>query len=226
MALARWKDLCVDVADPAAVAAFWAPLLGLQSRPHTRPGVTRLAGEPPTRTVWLNEVPEPRTVKNRVHLDLRVELEVVLAAGATVLRSPDEEISWHLCADPQGNELCVFAPAADQRSGLFELVVDAADPEAQAAWWAGVLGATAPGGGGRPWRWVEDLSATPFDYLVFNPVPEPKTVKNRWHWDVDCDDVEELVGRGATVLRHPDDDIGWHVLADPEGNEFCAFGSD
>jgi len=125
-----------------------------------------------------------------------------------------------------GTEFCAFPHEDPPAQRLHGLVVDSADPRAQAQWWAGVLGATAPGGGGRPWRWVEDLPATPFDYLVFNPVPEPKTVKNRWHWDVDCDDVEELVGRGATVLRHPDDDIGWHVLADPEGNEFCAFGSD
>jgi hypothetical protein len=43
------------------------------------------------------------------------------------------------------------------------------------------------------------------------------------HWDLVCPDVAELVARGATVLRVPDDEINWHVLADPEGNEFCAF---
>ena len=59
--------------------------------------------------------------------------------------------------------------------------------------------------------------------LVFGDVPEPKTVKNRIHWDVETDDVQRLLDRGATLLRGPDDDIGWHVLADPEGNEFCAF---
>ncbi len=33
-----------------------------------------------------------------------------------------------------------------------------------------------------------------------------------------------LLDAGATLVRHRDDDIGWHVLADPEGNEFCVFG--
>ena len=56
-------------------------------------------------------------------------------------------------------------------------------------------------------------------------MPEPKTVKNRVHWDVICDDVDELVARGARVLRTPDDDIDWHVMADPDGNEFCAMPS-
>jgi hypothetical protein len=57
-------------------------------------------------------------------------------------------------------------------------------------------------------------------------VPEPKAVKNRVHWDLVCDDVDALVAKGATLLRGPDDDIDWHVLADPEGNEFCVFPSD
>ena len=56
--------------------------------------------------------------------------------------------------------------------------------------------------------------------------PEPKTVKNRIHWDVETDDVELLVERGATVLRAADDELSWTVLADPEGNEFCAFTSE
>jgi hypothetical protein len=53
-------------------------------------------------------------------------------------------------------------------------------------------------------------------------VPEPKTVKNRIHWDV-VGPVAGLVSAGATVRRAPDDEISWTVLADPDGNEFCAF---
>jgi hypothetical protein len=48
-------------------------------------------------------------------------------------------------------------------------------------------------------------------------------VKNRIHWDVTVPAVAPLVGAGAVVLREPGGDIDWHVLADPEGNEFCAF---
>jgi hypothetical protein len=62
-------------------------------------------------------------------------------------------------------------------------------------------------------------------FWVFAPVPEPKTVKNRVHWDVTLVDatIESLVAAGARVLRDRDDEIDWWVLADPEGNEFCAF---
>jgi hypothetical protein len=48
-------------------------------------------------------------------------------------------------------------------------------------------------------------------------------VKNRIHIDVEAGDIPDIVGRGATRLREPDDEIRWTVLADPEGNEFCAF---
>jgi hypothetical protein len=65
---------------------------------------------------------------------------------------------------------------------------------------------------------------------VFINVPEPKTVKNRIHWDVYAD-PEDMLAAGATLLRPRDEDytpgsaklIGWHVMADPEGNEFCVF---
>jgi hypothetical protein len=58
--------------------------------------------------------------------------------------------------------------------------------------------------------------------MVFGAVPEPKTMKNRIHWDV-WGDTETLLGAGATLLRARDTEIGWDVLADPEGNEFCVF---
>ncbi|MDO9496048.1 MAG: VOC family protein, partial [Nocardioides sp.] len=67
------------------------------------------------------------------------------------------------------------------------------------------------------------VPGAPFESFVFVAVPEPKTVKNRIHWDVDTPDIGLLIGDGARVLREPDDDISWTVLADPEGNEFCAF---
>jgi predicted enzyme related to lactoylglutathione lyase len=75
--------------------------------------------------------------------------------------------------------------------------------------------------------WIEKVPGAPFDGIVFGPVPEPKTVKNRVHIDVTTDDVEALVRHGATVLRAKGDDgLGWTILADPDGNEFCAMPAD
>ncbi len=89
-----------------------------------------------------------------------------------------------------------------------------------------MLGATLSPGPEGIKRWLRDVPGLPYDVWKFVEVPEPKTVKNRWHWDVVCDDIDALVAKGATLLREPDDDIHWHILVDPEGNEFCAFGSD
>lgn len=65
----------------------------------------------------------------------------------------------------------------------------------------------------------------PWERWVFDPVPERKQVKNRWHWDVTLTgpDVTALITAGATLLREPTERTRWWVMADPEGNEFCAF---
>ena len=66
--------------------------------------------------------------------------------------------------------------------------------------------------------------------LLFVPVPEPKTVKNRLHLDFRPDDQDSEVERllslgGATRADVGQGEQSWVVLADPEGNEFCVLGS-
>jgi hypothetical protein len=82
---------------------------------------------------------------------------------------------------------------------------------------------------GQAIRPVEELdSKAPAHRVLFQSVPEGKTVKNRVHWDVRLDgrDKEEirrqLEARGATFLWSANEGPhGWHTMADPEGNEFC-----
>jgi hypothetical protein len=61
--------------------------------------------------------------------------------------------------------------------------------------------------------------------FFFQLVPESKTVKNRLHLDLRCEDVHaetaRLVALGARVLTTTGPSADWVVLADPEGNEFC-----
>ena len=64
--------------------------------------------------------------------------------------------------------------------------------------------------------------------LLFQTVPEPKAVKNRWHLDLHVGEehrereVKRLVSLGASVLHEYDGREGrWTTMADPEGNEFC-----
>ncbi len=72
---------------------------------------------------------------------------------------------------------------------------------------------------------IRDAADLPWPTWIFQPVPGPKTVKNRAHWDVTTavPTPDALVEAGATLDRSPDDEIYWWVLRDPEGNEFCAF---
>ncbi len=124
---------------------------------------------------------------------------------------------------------------------LRSIVFDCAKPSALARFWAEALGYTV-----RPYDQAEIDRLAALGYTVeddpsvvidppgegptmwFNRVPEGKAVKNRVHLDVNLDslaDVEHLVGLGATVLR-PLDAVPqepWLIMADPEGNEFCAF---
>ncbi|MGH3277415.1 MAG: VOC family protein [Streptosporangiaceae bacterium] len=116
---------------------------------------------------------------------------------------------------------------------LVHLVLDAYDPARLARFWAAALG----------WEMVEEPSGevcvAPAGYsypdpvavpLVFIPVPEPGTGKNRVHLDLATTSAAhqaELVARlrdmGATPADIGQGDVPWVVLADPEGNEFCVL---
>lgn len=231
MAVARWKDLCFDAGDAHALARFWGRILGLAVELHDD-GDAVLRGARPEETIWVNAVPEPKTVKHRIHLDLDVaSIEPLLEAGATmVLPAEESGFGWSVLADPDGGELCAFVregQAPDPPARRYELCVDTTDAATAhdlAAWWGEVWGGRVEDDD-RGFSWLEQVPGLPFDGIVFLPVPEPKSAKNRVHWDVVCDDVPALVARGATVLAEPTERTPWHVLADPDGNELCAFPS-
>ncbi|SFC16108.1 hypothetical protein SAMN04487968_104102 [Nocardioides terrae] len=219
MALATFKDLVIDAIDAPRLGEFWAAVLGLEAT-TLDDGDLLLSGPTDAHAVWVNRVPEPVTVKQRVHLDVHAHsVDDVLALGATP--ADLESFAWKVLRDPEGGELCVFPRDEVPSYRLYEVVVDCHDPRRIATWWGDAFGVTAQHGDG--YSWLERLPGAPFESLVFVPVPEPKTVKNRVHWDVTVGDLGLLTGDGATVLREQDDVIGWTVLADPEGNEFCAF---
>ncbi len=221
MAIAQFKDLCLDAGDPARLGMFWAGVLGRAWEAEEN-GDGLLTGPTPQHTIWVNRVAEAKTVKNRVHLDIyATDLAGLEAAGATVVEPQHGTRNWTVLADPEGNEFCAFLLPELPPERLHGLVVDSADPKAQARWWAGVYGVGVTANDG--WFTLEGVPGMPILTMDFVPVPEPKTVKNRVHWDITVADVAPLAAAGATVLREPGGDIHWYVLADPEGNEFCAF---
>ena len=128
----RLTEIVVDCHDPAAQAAFWAAALGYQVV-RTEQGQVEVAPwerEPPdlaeqvrqapaVPTLVFVAVPEAKTVKNRLHLDLRpvdrsheAEVERLIGLGARRADVGQGEVPWVVLADPEGNEFCVLGPLA------------------------------------------------------------------------------------------------------------------
>jgi hypothetical protein len=103
-----------------------------------------------------------------------------------------------------------------------EVVVDCADPGLLARFWAGVLG-------GEPQQRDPDwasLDAPGWTRLAFQRVPEPKTVKNRLHLDVEVTDLPAATAQAEALGARRVGEIvrgvgSFQVLLDPEGNEWC-----
>ncbi|QXC62914.1 hypothetical protein KSP35_09080 [Aquihabitans sp. G128] len=222
MAIASYKDLCIDAGDVPLVARFWGELLGLEVEVRGD-GVASLARAGHV-VLWVNPVPEPKVVKNRVHLDLWVGPGTDLAARGAVLLAEDG--GFQVWADPEGNELCAFPPpegvVLDEPARWFALCTDSARPAEDAAWWAGVVGGELRPGPDGALRYLHGAAGLGDVVWKFVGVPDERTVKNRWHWDVVAR-VEDLVAAGARVLRPEGDGLRWSVIVDPSGNELCAF---
>ncbi|QXJ20892.1 VOC family protein [Actinomadura graeca] len=105
----------LDCSDPDSLADFWAAALGYE-RDTYQPPYVRLSDPGGTGPeLLLQRVPEPKTVKNRMHLDLRVsdmdaEVERVTGLGARIVRGPFMDDGWAttVLADPEGNEFCLI----------------------------------------------------------------------------------------------------------------------
>ncbi len=137
-----------------------------------------------------------------------------------------------------------------------QVTFDSADPDRLATFWASALGYRKddPPEGYESWEAFLKANGVPEEEwnsasaiidpdgvgprIYFQRVPEPKTVKNRLHLDVNVGggrgtpadertrrvyaEVDRLVGEGATKVRvHDDDGEFWVVMTDLEGNEFC-----
>ena len=109
-----WEQIVVDAEDPPRLARWWAEALGyvivyekpdeveIRRRPDVLPGLL------------FATAPDPKTVKNRLHLDLRpedqeAEVERLVDMGARPVDIGQHEVTWVVLADPEGNEFCVLA---------------------------------------------------------------------------------------------------------------------
>ncbi|MFF7749386.1 VOC family protein [Streptomyces sp. NPDC007971] len=110
----EWEQVNVDADDPVALGRWWAEALGwvavdddADDEYEIRPAVDRLPG------LLFARVPEKKSVKNRLHLDFRpedqaAEVARLLALGARYADVGQDEQTWVVLVDPEGNEFCVL----------------------------------------------------------------------------------------------------------------------
>lgn len=239
----RLVHAVIDAADPSRLAAFWALALGWEVA----------SDEPDEAVVWppgfsypspaavplvFVPVPDPKTGKNRVHLDLASETEAdqaaqverLLGLGASRADVGQGQVAWDVLADPEGNEFCVLEPRPVYRDTgpIAAVVIDCSDPGGLAAFWAAAAGWTTRESD-RDFASLRSPAGTgPFLELL--AVPGAKTGKNRVHVDVapmpGGDSLAEalrLRDAGAVPVDVGQGEVRWVVLGDPEGNEFCVL---
>jgi hypothetical protein len=120
--MGRLKDIVVDCRDPWTLAHWWAETIGYRVRPHTEEDLAQLRAEGIDRpeddpniatdpadgngpSLWFCKVPESKAVKNRLHLDVFGDVDMLVRRGATVVSI---QRNWTVMLDPEGNEFCVF----------------------------------------------------------------------------------------------------------------------
>ncbi|MFD6160593.1 VOC family protein [Nocardia sp. NPDC060256] len=121
----KFTELAIDCADPLGLAQFWCAVLGYEVQdeedglvtigsPLMPEGKARPGPVPPTLT--FARVPEGKTVKNRLHLDVNPtdreqdeEVRRLLDLGARPADIGQGKVSWVVLLDPEGNEFCVLA---------------------------------------------------------------------------------------------------------------------
>ncbi|MCZ0982775.1 VOC family protein [Streptomyces diastatochromogenes] len=117
------QNVAIDCADAYGLARFWSGVTGRPLDPEDGPGAREtqvLLAE--GIALYFHQVPEPKTVKNRLHLCLRPEtsrdqeVERLLGLGAAFVadhRNADGS-GWAVLADPEGNEFCVLRSDSDR----------------------------------------------------------------------------------------------------------------
>ncbi|GGK01022.1 lactoylglutathione lyase [Streptomyces camponoticapitis] len=123
----KFTELAIDCADPAGLARFWCAVLDYEVQdedqddgiviigsPAVPEGKDRPGPVPPTLT--FAKVPDTKTIKNRLHIDVNPtdreqdeEVGRLLGLGARHADVGQGDVSWVVLADPEGNEFCVLA---------------------------------------------------------------------------------------------------------------------
>jgi predicted enzyme related to lactoylglutathione lyase len=237
----RMVHMVIDAIEPVRVARFWAAALGWEMTGSTVANVLP-AGysypDPVAQLLVVLPVSEPKQAKNRVHLNLATqsaahqaaEVDRLLGLGAVPADVGQGEVPWRVLADPEGNEFCVLDPRPVYRDTgpVAAIVADCTDLDVMAGFWELAAGWTRGGMADDRLMLRSPRDVGPF--LELQRVPEAKAGKNRVHVDIAPEKGEDLAGAvkllrdiGAVPANIGQGEVGWDVMADPEGHEFCVL---
>jgi hypothetical protein len=238
------SEISTAAADFRGLAHWWAEALGWQVRAESD-GEAEVAppdGEPGIALVF-SPVGDPKTGKNRLHLDVashtpdeqQALVDTLERLGATRVDVGQADVPWVVLADPEGNEFCVleYRDRYAEHGSLASVVIDAADPGRLARFWSEAAGWPLLDEGPHGATLRDPTGRSPdLDFVLVPDVRAGRneTGKNRLHLDVrpapggDRDEeVRRLLALGATPLDVGQRDVDWVVLADVEGNAFCVL---
>ncbi len=237
----RLVQIVLKAQDNSALGRFWADALGWIIT-DDQPEITSVEPEgvpypdPSAVCVDILHTPDPKTVKNRIHLDLATtsaahQTELVARLkdlGATPADIGQGDVPWTVLADPEGNEFCVLEPRPiyQDTGPIAAVVVDCLNPQTMAHFWGEAMDWTLHEVTDNHAVLRSAKSVGP--YLEFLRTPDAKTGLNRVHLDLrpypgddHAAEADRLRTLGATDLDIGQGDVPWTVLADPEANAFC-----
>ena len=109
----KWTELAIDANDPQELAGFWSRVLDYPISEQDE-HFAEIKGPAGPSIVFVS-VPEPKTVKDRIHIDVNAtdrdqmeEVARIKELGATEVDVGQVNVSWVVLADPEGNEFCVL----------------------------------------------------------------------------------------------------------------------
>jgi predicted enzyme related to lactoylglutathione lyase len=230
--------LCFDANDPVRLATFWASALGWEINEVAVDEIEVLPTDGTRFILEVVRVPEPKTAKNPIHLDLvsesvshqREVVERLIQLGAQRADvGQGADVDHVVLADPEGNEFCIVLRGEFLANTGFigAVVFEPANPATGYFWGEAI---------GWPVVYDEDGDVAirapdgqgPF--ITFGPPAIAKSGKNRLHLDIaplatddQATEVDRLIALGARKIDIGQGDVSWVVLADPDGNEFCVL---
>jgi len=234
----RLVNLCIDAHDPLKLAGFWAAALRWDVDGDSDELVALVPTDGTRFEVLFLRVPEAKTGKNSIHLDLTTaslddqahSVEQLSELGARPVDVGQRGDEGHVVlADPEGNEFCLIEPTNSFLAGCGRLGSITCDGSPEVGYfWSAALE--------WPLVWDQDEETAirapdrvgPF--ISWGPPIPVKTRKNRLHLDIappaggdQRAEVERLISLGATRVDIGQGDVKWVVMADPDGNEFCVL---